>query len=65
MEQSDIIKPKWFKKPKLSLWLRIKLFFKPTRISWDISSTKSSTIRFKECNGKIFILSINNEGVWK
>ena len=57
MEQDNILKPEWFERSKLSLWLRIKLFFEPARTSWDISSTESSAIRSKKCNGKIFILS--------
>lgn len=55
-EISKKLKEIGFKREKLNLWLRIKLFFKPTKISWDVSSPESLPIRFKECDGKILIL---------
>lgn len=59
-EKENIFKPDWSKPRKISLWERIRLYFKPIQMSYDLGSEDTTVIWYKNDKGKIYILDINN-----
>jgi len=46
---------RWLRKNELSLWTRIRLFFRPTQVSVDIGKKDDFMLFFKELDGNIYI----------